>query len=66
MTATDVPYFRYPIPQSICRCSHAIELHRIDTKAQACDLGGCSCRAFDLAVLRWTEKRTIDEPVGGS
>lgn len=61
MTPTDLPFFRYPIPTEVCSCDHAVQEHDISTKKQPCSI--CKCGRFDLAVLRWTERRTVDEPV---
>ena len=61
MTPSDVPFFRYPIPASVCACEHSLEAHDISTKAQACSV--CACVGFDLAELHWTERRTVVEVV---
>lgn len=59
MAPTDPPFFRYPIPQEICSCEHSLELHDISTRKQSCST--CKCGSFDPHILRWTERRVVDE-----
>lgn len=63
LNPTDVPFFRYPVPDSLCGCGHSITAHRIDTQAQRCDRGGCPCKGFDLTHLRWRETRYVTEEI---
>lgn len=54
---------RDPVPASICGCEHSLTAHRIDLKAQPCDVGGCPCLSFDLRWLDWSEHRVIRQEV---
>jgi hypothetical protein len=52
---------RDPVPRPICRCSHSLAAHNIETKRQACSV--CTCKGFEVQALAWTERRVVVEEV---
>jgi hypothetical protein len=58
---TSPTWRRDPLPRPICACTHSLPAHNIETKRQPCSV--CSCAAFDLQALAWTERRVVVEEV---